>query len=109
MHTVSNLLLHTFLFPRQVLKEGNAEVIDMLIEQNYLASELAYEHRYPLDWRTKQPVILRATRQYVLSSLSPPLFSSSIFIPNNYFALFFIFTVNDLFRTLIPIRLACLF
>lgn len=41
---------------------------------NFLSSEY-YTHRYPYDWRTKKPVIQRATRQWFasISSILPQL------------------------------------
>ncbi|KAI9592577.1 tRNA synthetases class I-domain-containing protein [Syncephalis fuscata] len=47
-----------------VLKEGTAAVIEWLKERKHLVSEMPYTHSYPYDWRTKQPVILRATWQW---------------------------------------------
>uniref|UniRef100_A0AAV1UXY8 isoleucine--tRNA ligase n=1 Tax=Peronospora matthiolae TaxID=2874970 RepID=A0AAV1UXY8_9STRA len=47
-----------------VLNEGNAAVIDMLKNSGHLLSVSEYRHRYPCDWRTKKPVIFRATAQW---------------------------------------------
>eukprot|EP00039_Didymoeca_costata_P011636 m.164379 g.164379 ORF g.164379 m.164379 type:complete len:1008 (+) comp15235_c0_seq2:106-3129(+) len=47
-----------------VLDDGNAAVISSLRERDLLALQEDYEHRYPYDWRTKQPIILRATPQW---------------------------------------------
>lgn len=47
-----------------VLDEGNAAVIDQLKNSGNLLSIGEYHHRYPYDWRTKKPVILRATAQW---------------------------------------------
>ncbi|OZJ02176.1 hypothetical protein BZG36_04805 [Bifiguratus adelaidae] len=44
--------------------EGNAAVIDMLRQNNLLYKEELYTHKYPYDWRTKKPVMLRATAQW---------------------------------------------
>ncbi len=50
-----------------VLKEGNAAVIEALKERGYLIKEESYVHKYPYDWRTKKPVIVRATEQWFAS------------------------------------------
>ncbi len=50
-----------------MLKEGNAAVIAALQEAGALLKEESYEHKYPYDWRTKQPTIFRATEQWFTS------------------------------------------
>jgi isoleucyl-tRNA synthetase len=50
-----------------VLKEGNAKVVDILTANGTLIKEEAYNHKYPYDWRTKKPVIVRATVQWFAS------------------------------------------
>lgn len=50
-----------------VLKDGNNAVIQALKDNNTLLKEEAYVHKYPYDWRTKKPVILRATKQWFAS------------------------------------------
>jgi isoleucyl-tRNA synthetase len=47
-----------------VLGDGNQAVIDALTEAGSLLKEEPYVHKYPYDWRTKKPVILRATEQW---------------------------------------------
>jgi isoleucyl-tRNA synthetase len=47
-----------------VQTDGTAKVIDILKENGSLIQEQAYVHKYPYDWRTKKPVILRATSQW---------------------------------------------
>ncbi|KAK3816161.1 MAG: Isoleucyl-tRNA synthetase [Benniella sp.] len=47
-----------------VQTDGTAKVIDILKEKGSLIQEQAYVHKYPYDWRTKKPVILRATSQW---------------------------------------------
>lgn len=48
-----------------ILKEGNDAVIQALSEvPNALFHSHKYTHKYPYDWRTKKPVIIRATRQW---------------------------------------------
>lgn len=43
---------------------GTAAVIDALKESNAILKEEQYAHKYPYDWRTKKPVMLRATAQW---------------------------------------------
>lgn len=50
-----------------VLKDANAAVIEALMEAKSLLKEEIYPHRYPYDWRTKQPTIFRATEQWFAS------------------------------------------
>jgi isoleucyl-tRNA synthetase len=50
-----------------VLKEGNAAVVDILAANGTLIKEEPYNHKYPYDWRTKKPVIVRATEQWFAS------------------------------------------
>eukprot|EP00775_Hariotina_reticulata_P010199 gene10199-10360_t len=51
----------------QVQKEGNAAVIEALLEAKVLLKEELYAHKYPYDWRTKKPTIFRATSQWFAS------------------------------------------
>ncbi|KAI9487472.1 MAG: tRNA synthetases class I-domain-containing protein [Benjaminiella poitrasii] len=44
--------------------EGNDAIIEMLQNESALVSVRDYMHKYPYDWRTKQPVMLRATAQW---------------------------------------------
>ena len=50
-----------------VLSDGNAAVIEALAKAGSLLKEEPYVHKYPYDWRTKKPVILRATQQWFAS------------------------------------------
>ncbi|CAI5466670.1 unnamed protein product [Closterium sp. Yama58-4] len=50
-----------------VLGEGNAAVMTALNGNGALLLEEAYEHKYPYDWRSKQPTIFRATDQWFAS------------------------------------------
>ncbi|KAF2793802.1 isoleucyl-tRNA synthetase [Melanomma pulvis-pyrius CBS 109.77] len=45
-------------------KSGTAAVVKYLKEQNLLRGKQSYRHKYPIDWRTKEPVIVRATEQW---------------------------------------------
>ncbi len=51
----------------RVLDEGNEAVIQALQQAGALLKEEPYAHKYPYDWRTKKPVILRATEQWFAS------------------------------------------
>jgi isoleucyl-tRNA synthetase len=50
-----------------VLKDANPAVIAAMKAAGSLIKEEAYQHKYPYDWRTKKPVIFRATRQWFAS------------------------------------------
>ena len=50
-----------------VLGAGNTEVVTALAEAGALLKEEPYPHKYPYDWRTKQPTIFRATEQWFAS------------------------------------------
>ncbi|KAG4305054.1 hypothetical protein PORY_001729 [Pneumocystis oryctolagi] len=49
-----------------VLGEGNKKVIELLDMKKMLVFSEKYIHKYPYDWRTKKPVIQRATAQWFL-------------------------------------------
>jgi isoleucyl-tRNA synthetase len=46
--------------------EGNALIIDKLREKNLLFAEEKITHSYPHDWRSKKPIIYRATDQWFI-------------------------------------------
>ena len=50
-----------------VLGDGNEAVIQALRAAGSLLKEESYVHKYPYDWRTKQPTIYRATEQWFAS------------------------------------------
>ncbi|MFN9630620.1 MAG: class I tRNA ligase family protein, partial [Cyanobacteriota bacterium] len=50
-----------------VLKDANPAIIQALRDSGALLAEEPYAHRYPYDWRTKKPVIFRATEQWFAS------------------------------------------
>jgi isoleucyl-tRNA synthetase len=52
---------------RDVLKEGNSAVIEMLRASSGLLHVEDYPHKYPYDWRTGKPVITRTTEQWFAS------------------------------------------
>ncbi|KAF2032227.1 isoleucyl-tRNA synthetase-like protein [Setomelanomma holmii] len=45
-------------------KSASNAVCDYLESQDLLRAKQSYRHKYPIDWRTKQPVITRATEQW---------------------------------------------
>jgi len=49
---------------KNVLTDGTEAVIGYLRSNGRLLKQQQYEHKYPYDWRTKKPVILRATPQW---------------------------------------------
>lgn len=49
---------------KAVLGEGNHAVLEYVAIQGQLLKKHIYEHKYPYDWRSKQPVIIRATEQW---------------------------------------------
>ncbi|KAL6716697.1 isoleucine-tRNA ligase [Lecanora helva] len=53
-----------FLLGKSVLGAGNQVVLDHLSNRGVLLAQHQYTHNYPYDWRSKQPVILRATEQW---------------------------------------------
>ncbi|KWU46368.1 isoleucyl-tRNA synthetase [Rhodotorula sp. JG-1b] len=58
------------LIGKEVLGDGTAEVIRLLEERGRLLKEVEVEHKFPYDWRTKQPVIYRASSQW-FANLDP--------------------------------------
>lgn len=52
------------LLGKEVLGDGNRAVLDYLEECHSLLGTHKYKHKYPYDWRSKQPVIVRATEQW---------------------------------------------
>ncbi|PGH28040.1 isoleucine-tRNA ligase [Polytolypa hystricis UAMH7299] len=49
---------------KSVLEEGNWAVLKYVESQGQLLAKHRYEHKYPYDWRSKLPVIVRATEQW---------------------------------------------
>jgi isoleucyl-tRNA synthetase len=47
-----------------VLGNGNQSVIELLLQSGSLLVQQEYKHKYPYDWRSKEPVIVRATEQW---------------------------------------------
>lgn len=44
---------------KAVLKEGSIEMIKLLQADGALLAKQVISHRYPCDWRTKEPIIIR--------------------------------------------------
>lgn len=53
-----------------VMSEGTDKVISMLKECGALVKEEQCVHSYPYDWRTKQPVIIRPSKQWFINTAS---------------------------------------
>ncbi|EIW65419.1 hypothetical protein TREMEDRAFT_46186 [Tremella mesenterica DSM 1558] len=52
------------LIGQEVLGAGIGTMIDLLRSEGSLLAEEVIEHRYPYDWKTNQPIIVRATPQW---------------------------------------------
>ena len=48
------------------VEEGGQRILEALEAEGELLLGYDHTHRYPYDWRTKQPVIMRATRQWFI-------------------------------------------
>ncbi|XP_017287243.1 isoleucine--tRNA ligase, mitochondrial isoform X2 [Kryptolebias marmoratus] len=53
-----------------VMTEGSDKVISMLKESGSLVLEEQCVHSYPYDWRTKQPVVIRPSKQWFINTVS---------------------------------------
>lgn len=49
---------------KEVLKDGNKAVLEHLTKFGHVVGRHSYKHKYPYDWRSKLPVIIRATEQW---------------------------------------------
>ncbi|OQE35149.1 hypothetical protein PENCOP_c014G01265 [Penicillium coprophilum] len=54
----------TRLSGKAVLGEGNTAVLEWVESCDQLLAQHKYEHKYPYDWRSKLPIIVRATEQW---------------------------------------------
>ncbi|KAJ5605260.1 hypothetical protein N7510_010414 [Penicillium lagena] len=54
----------TRLAGKAVLGEGNDAVVEYAESRGQLLAKHRYEHKYPYDWRSKLPIIIRATEQW---------------------------------------------
>jgi len=55
-----------FLRGKSVLEQGNPLVLEHIT--NDVICSTTMEHSYPIDWRTKQPVIIRASEQWFINT-----------------------------------------
>ncbi|CAL9686167.1 unnamed protein product [Knipowitschia caucasica] len=53
-----------------VMSEGTDKVMAMLSESGALVKEELCVHSYPYDWRTKQPVVIRPSKQWFINTAS---------------------------------------
>lgn len=53
-----------------VMSEGTDKVISLLKECGGLVKEEQCVHSYPYDWRTKQPVVIRPSKQWFINTAS---------------------------------------
>ena len=51
-----------------VLDEGTTEILKILEKGDDLLAKHVYIHSYPYDWRTKKPVLLRASKQWFMDT-----------------------------------------
>ena len=49
---------------KELLGAGNNAVIEIFQSGGFLLGQHQHKHKYPYDWRTKKPVIIRATEQW---------------------------------------------
>ncbi|ODO00230.1 isoleucine-tRNA ligase [Cryptococcus amylolentus CBS 6273] len=49
---------------KAVLGEGTKTMVELLRGEGVLLGDEIIEHRYPYDWKSKQPIIMRATPQW---------------------------------------------
>jgi len=49
---------------KEIFSQGTAAVIEDLTSHGLLLLEEQHSHRYPYDWRAKEPVIIRTTPQW---------------------------------------------
>ena len=62
-----NFRSHVELFAGEHVYKVDRHVIDVLMEKGRLLHEKAFQHSYPHCWRTKTPLIFRATPQWFVS------------------------------------------
>ncbi|KNC81136.1 isoleucyl-tRNA synthetase, variant, partial [Sphaeroforma arctica JP610] len=73
---------------KDIHKQGTDDIISKLSNDGLLLSHVPYKHRYPYDWRTKKPVIQRATKQWFgrvhsgLGDLALELLKGVTFVPS---------------------------
>jgi len=71
----------------EVLSDGTNKILRILAESNaLLALQPTFTHKYPYDWRTKRPIIVRATAQWfadvgVIKNVSVDSLENVEFVP----------------------------
>ena len=63
-------VIHPKLEGLDVLGRGNDVMLQLLHQNNHILKQSKFVHSYPYDWRTKKPVILRASRQWFMDTKS---------------------------------------
>ncbi|KAL8846021.1 MAG: hypothetical protein Q9221_008852 [Calogaya cf. arnoldii] len=63
-NTVLSRDLHDELSGKAVLGEGTEAVLNVFNAVDALVKQHSFVHKYPYDWRTKKPLIIRATEQW---------------------------------------------
>ncbi|KAG8533023.1 uncharacterized protein KY384_001806 [Bacidia gigantensis] len=54
----------TLLAGKHVMSEGNVIALNHIRKTHVILAQHEYMHKYPYDWRSKEPVIFRATEQW---------------------------------------------
>ena len=54
---------------KQVLADGAKEMVAILQESNMLLAQEKLKHRYPYDWKTNQPIIVRYVGSWCVNTL----------------------------------------
>ena len=49
---------------KNIITNGTEAVLEAFSDSRNLVAQYGYRHKYPYDWRSKQPVVLRATEQW---------------------------------------------
>ncbi|XP_059619412.1 isoleucine--tRNA ligase, mitochondrial [Phlebotomus argentipes] len=57
-----------FLRHKNALKEGSQTVLEYLKAKDLIVHLGEIEHSYPIDWRTKEPIIIRASDQWFINT-----------------------------------------
>ena len=72
---------------KEVMSSGNDVVLQHLDGLGLIIKQHSYRHKYPYDWRSKKPVILRATAQWFanvgqLQEKAMQALESTVFVPS---------------------------
>ncbi|KAG5670873.1 hypothetical protein PVAND_001106 [Polypedilum vanderplanki] len=63
-----NELAPDFLKHKEVLGDGNKLVLQHVEKMNNIVKLKEFKHSYPIDWRTKSPVIILASEQWFINT-----------------------------------------